>query len=93
MSQRRQRFGASLMRAAFSALFALCIGGCELARTNVPYEPTGGTAIAGWDANRAACAEDGRVPVQLFQYAVLRTETALGCEPLGQITRVPSEDR
>ena len=93
MSQRRQRFGAALMRAALSALFALCIGGCEFARTNVPYNPWRGASSDDWNALRTACAEDGRVPVQLYQWAVVRSETALDCEPLGQVTRAPPEDR
>jgi len=74
-----------MIRAAFLAFLALSIAGCAFARTSVPYAPARGTQREDWNAARAACARDGLVPVQLYQWAVVRQEAALSCEPLGEI--------
>jgi hypothetical protein len=71
--------------AALLALCALSLAGCEFARTSVPYAPGQGTASAEWDAARLACASDGRVPVEQYQWAVVRRETALRCELPGEM--------
>jgi hypothetical protein len=87
MSQLRQRFGAAMMRAILPALFALCVGGCEFARTNEPYQPSRGASVADWDANRAACVQEASVPAEFYQLAVWRTETTPGCDSLGKMIR------
>jgi hypothetical protein len=91
MSLRRQRLGTAMMRAALSALVALCVGGCEFARTNVPYQPSRGASVADWDGNRAACVQEASMPVERYQLAVWRTETTPGCESLGRMMRAAPE--
>jgi hypothetical protein len=44
-----------------------------------------GAASAEWDAARLACASDGRVPVEQYQWAVVRREAALRCELPGEM--------
>jgi hypothetical protein len=91
MSLRRERLRAAMMRAALSALVALCVEACEFARTNEPYQPSRGASVADWDGNRAACVQEASTPVELYQLAVWRTETTPGCESLGQMMRAAPE--
>ena len=74
-----------MIRAALLAFLALSIAGCEFARTSIPYEPSPKAASADWDAARAACAQDGRMPVMQYRWAVVRRETAFRCEPPGEM--------
>ena len=74
-----------MIRAALLAFLALSIAGCEFARTTIPYEPSPKAASANWDAARAACARDGRMPVMQYQWAVVRSETAFQCELPGEM--------
>jgi hypothetical protein len=84
--------GAAMVRAALLALLALAVGGCEFARTTVPYEPAPDMAQSDalgddWAAARADCARAGRVPVQQYQWAVLRRQATFSCELPGQMTQ------
>ena len=74
-----------MIRAALLAIIALFLAGCEFARTSVPYAPGRDAAREDWEAARAACARDGLVPVQLYQWAVVQQQAPLSCEPLGEI--------
>jgi hypothetical protein len=74
-----------MTRAALLAFCALSLAGCEFARTSVPYGAGQGTASAEWDAARLACASEGRVPVEQYQWAVVRREAALRCELPGEM--------
>jgi len=69
-----------MTRAALLALCALSLAGCEFARTSVPYAPAPGAVSDDWDLARLACASDGGVLVEQYQWAVVRRESALRCE-------------
>ena len=77
--------GALMIRAALLAFFALSLAGCEFARTIVPYEPSSQAPSDNWEAARAACARDGRVPVLQYEWAVVRRDTAFRCELPGEM--------